>query len=63
MRTNVGIEDQLMAKALRASECATKKTAIESGLRMLVQMNSQKKLRGLIGKITWQGNLGKIRSD
>ena len=63
MRTNVVIDDQLMERALRSSGCRTKRAAIESGLRLLVQVNSQKKLRSLKGKINWDGDLERMRMD
>ena len=63
MRTNVVIDDKLMSRALRSSGCRTKRSAIESGLRLLVQVNSQKKLRSLRGKITWEGDLEEMRRD
>ncbi len=63
MRTNVVIDDELMDKALRASGCRTKKSAIESGLRLLIQVSSQEKLRSLKGKIDWQGDLEEMRKD
>ena len=63
MRTNVVIDDKLMSRALRSSGCRTKRSAIESGLRLLVQVNSQKKLRSLRGKITWEGDLEDMRKD
>jgi len=63
MRTNVVIDDTLMSQALRSSGCRTKRSAIESGLRLLVQVNSQKKLRSLRGKITWEGDLEAMRKD
>ncbi|MDA0990585.1 MAG: type II toxin-antitoxin system VapB family antitoxin [Verrucomicrobia bacterium] len=63
MRTNVVIDDELMSRALRSSGCRTKRSAIESGLKLLVQVNSQKKLRALKGKITWDGDLEEMRRD
>ena len=63
MRTNVVIDDKLMSQALRSSGCRTKRSAIEAGLRLLVQVNSQKKLRSLRGKITWEGDLDAMRRD
>lgn len=63
MRTNVVIDDKLMDRALRSSGCRTKRSAIESGLRLLVQMESQKKLRKLRGRITWEGDLEEMRRD
>ena len=63
MRTNVVIDDKLMSRALRSSGCRTKREVIESGLRLLVQVNSQKKLRSLRGKIAWEGDLEEMRRD
>jgi Arc/MetJ family transcription regulator len=63
MRTNVVIDDKLMTRAMRTSGCRTKRSTIESGLRLLVQVNSQKKLRDLKGKITWDGDLEDMRRD
>ena len=63
MRTNVVLDDKLMARALRASGCSTKRAAIESGLRLLIQVNSQNRLRSLKGKIAWQGDLEEMRRD
>ena len=63
MRTNVVIDDKLMSRALRSSGCRTKRSAIETGLRLLIQVNSQKKLRTLRGKITWEGDLEEMRRD
>ncbi len=63
MRTNVVIDDKLMSRALRSGGFRTKRSAIESGLQLLVQVNSQKKLRTLKGKISWDGNLEEMRRD
>ena len=63
MRTNVVIDDDLMSRAMRSSGCRTKRSAIETGLRLLVQVSSQKKLRSLKGKITWEGDLEAMRRD
>ena len=62
-RTNVVIDEDLMAQALQSSGCRTKRAAIESGLRLLVQVNNQQKLRQLKGKITWEGDLEEMRKD
>lgn len=63
VRTNVVLDDQLMSLALRSSGCRTKRAAIESGLRLLVQVNSQRKLRTLKGRIGWEGDLTEMRRD
>ena len=63
MRTNVVIDDDLMESALRASGIKTKKNAIEEGLKLLVQLKAQEKIKGLRGKLRWSGNLHKMRLD
>ena len=63
MRTNVVIDDELMQRALKSGRYRTKKAAIEQGLKLLVQINSQKKLRDLKGKIHWEGDLEAMRRD
>ena len=63
MRTNVVIDDRLMSKALKASGCRTKRAAIEEGLRLLAQRNSQNMLLQLKGRIRWEGNLAEMRRD
>jgi len=63
MRTNVVIDDHLMSRALKAGSYRTKKSAIEAGLRLLVQAHSQKKLQALRGKVKWEGDLEEMRRD
>ena len=63
MRTNVVIDDQLMEKAQRAARLPTKRSTIEAGLRLLVQMDSQAKLRALKGARIWKGDLAEMRKD
>jgi Arc/MetJ family transcription regulator len=63
MRTNIVLDDELMIQALKSGGFKTKKAAIEQGLKLLVQINSQKKLRELKGKIVWEGDLEAMRSD
>jgi Arc/MetJ family transcription regulator len=63
MRTNVVIDDELMESALKASGVKTKKGAIEEGLKLLVQLKTLEKIKGLRGKLRWTGNLHEMRSD
>ncbi len=63
MRTNVIIDDDLMASALKASGKTTKKEAIEEGLRLLVRMKDQERVKGFRGKLKWTGNLEEMRLD
>jgi Arc/MetJ family transcription regulator len=63
MRTNVVINDDLMESALRASGIKTKKEAIEEGLKLLVQIKTQGKIKGFRGKLKWTGNLDEMRIE
>ncbi|MBF0548590.1 MAG: type II toxin-antitoxin system VapB family antitoxin [Candidatus Riflebacteria bacterium] len=63
MRTNVVIDDDLMESALKASKIKTKKSAIEEGLRLLILMKSQERIKEFRGKLNWVGDLEKMRSD
>lgn len=61
MRTNIVIDDKLMADALKVSGATTKKEAVELGLKLLVRQNKQQAIRKLRGKLRWEGNLDEIR--
>jgi Arc/MetJ family transcription regulator len=63
MRTNVVIDDALMAAALKASGLKTKRQAIEEGLRLLVETRRQARVRRLRGKLAWEGSLDDMRRD
>ena len=63
MRTNVVVDDKLMASALKVSGLKTKKDAIEEGLKLLVQVKSQKKIKRFRGRLKWSGNLDEMRLD
>lgn len=63
MRTNVAIDDQLMKDALELSGFRTKKAAIEAGLRLLVRFSRQAKVKNFRGKLKWNGDLDKMRTD
>jgi Arc/MetJ family transcription regulator len=62
MRTNIVIDDRLMRDALRTTGLKTKREAVELGLRTLLRLKRQAKIRGLRGKLNWQGDLDAMRS-
>jgi Arc/MetJ family transcription regulator len=61
MRTNIVIDDKLMADAMKAAGLSTKKDAVEEGLRLLIQKNKQQNIRKLRGKLKWEGDLDEMR--
>lgn len=63
MRTNIVIDDRLMAEALKATGLKTKREAVEHGLRTLLRLSRQAELRKLRGKVDWRGDLDAMRRD
>lgn len=63
MRTNIEIDDRLMDEAMRACGAATKKGAVEEGLKLLVRIKRQAGVRALRGRLPWQGSLDAMRRD
>jgi antitoxin ParD1/3/4 len=53
MRTNIVIDDKLMAQAMKAGDFKTKKDAVEEGLRLLARRAAYQNLRSLRGKLQW----------
>jgi len=63
MRTNIVIDDNLMAEAIELSQLKTKKAVVETGLRLLIQIKKQERIKILRGKLKWDGDLEKMRLD
>ena len=61
MRTNILIDDLLMAEALQLTGLTTKREAVELALRTLVEIRRQEKIRQFKGRLKWEGNLDEIR--
>ena len=51
MRTNIEINDKLMAEVLKVSNIKTKKEAVEKGLELLLRVQNQSKILKLRGKV------------
>jgi Arc/MetJ family transcription regulator len=63
MRTNIVIDDKLMANVLKLTGLRTKREAVELGLNTLIKLKQQEQIRQLKGKLPWQGDLDELRSD
>jgi Arc/MetJ family transcription regulator len=63
MRTNIVIDDALMEEAMAATGAATKREAVELGLRALVRLRRQAGIRAHRGKLDWRGDLEAMRTD
>jgi Arc/MetJ family transcription regulator len=63
MRTNIVIDDRLMAEAMKVGRFKTKREAVEAALRRLVQANRYQRMIELFGRIEWEGDLNAMRRD
>lgn len=63
MRTNIVIDDKLIAEAIKVTGASTKKEAVELGLKALIQLKRQEQIRGLRGKLKWKDDLDRMRLD
>jgi Arc/MetJ family transcription regulator len=59
MRTNIEIDDKLMADAQKVSGLATKKQTVEQALRLMVKLRRQQEVGAAFGKYRWRGNLAR----
>jgi Arc/MetJ family transcription regulator len=63
MYTDFAIDDGLINEALLVSGYKTKKETIEEGLKLLIAMKSQAKIKQYRGKMSWEGDLESMRTD
>jgi Arc/MetJ family transcription regulator len=61
MRTNIEIDDTLMAEAQKVSGQATKKQTVELALRLMIRLRRQQEVDLAFGKYRWRGNLARSR--
>ncbi|HEY2874953.1 MAG: type II toxin-antitoxin system VapB family antitoxin [Reyranellales bacterium] len=61
MRTNIEIDDRLMAEAQKVSGLATKKQTVEEALRLMVRLRRQREVDAAFGRYRWTGNLAQSR--
>lgn len=61
MRTNIDIDDQLLAEAQAVAGTTTKKATVEHALRELVRRQRRQQVRTLFGTVTWDGDLDESR--
>lgn len=63
MRTNIVIDDNLMTDVLQATGLKTKKEVVELGLRTLIQLKKQEEIKQFKGKLKWDDDLDRMRTD
>jgi len=61
MRTNIDIDDELIAQAMRLTGLPTKRAAVEEGLRLLVRVRKQARALKALEGLGWAGDLDEMR--
>lgn len=62
MRTNIVIDDELLAEAQRVTGHRTKRETVEAGLRALISLERQvEAAKALRGNFQWEGDLEESR--
>lgn len=56
MRTNIEIDDDLMAEAMKAGPFKTKKDAVEAGLKLLARQAAYREILKWEGRLKWEGD-------
>ena len=56
MRTNIDIDEDLMAEAMKAGPYKTKKDAVEAGLKLLARQAAYREILKWRGKLKWEGD-------
>jgi Arc/MetJ family transcription regulator len=63
MRTNIEIDDDLMAEAQALTGAKTKRETVQEALRLLVQTRRQTEILKMEGRYPWIGDLDDMRTD
>jgi antitoxin ParD1/3/4 len=56
VRTNIDIDDDLMAQALKAGPFTTKKDAVEAGLKLIARQAAYREILKWEGRLQWEGD-------
>jgi Arc/MetJ family transcription regulator len=63
MRTNIVLDDKLIARAQKLTGIKTKREVVHEALRLLILLNEQAEVRAWRGKMPWDGNLNEQRQS
>jgi Arc/MetJ family transcription regulator len=61
MRTNIEIDDELLAEAMALTGEPTKRATVEAALRAMVRLKRQKQAGMNLAGIGWEGDLDAMR--
>jgi Arc/MetJ family transcription regulator len=63
MKSTIEIDSSLITNALQVTGLTAQQEVIELALNLLIQMKNQENLRALRGKLAWDGDLNRMRTD
>ncbi|CAD6875684.1 type II toxin-antitoxin system VapB family antitoxin [Methylomonas sp. BW4-1] len=63
MRTNIMIDEALMADVLSVTGIKTKREAVEQGLKTLLMLKQQEAIKKMKGQLKWEGDLDQMRAE
>jgi Arc/MetJ family transcription regulator len=61
VRTNIDIDDELLAEAAEIAGTTTKKSTVETALRELIRQHKVRRVLELWGNFDWEGDLQEMR--
>jgi len=61
MNSDVFIDEKLINEAIKITGLKTKQEVIELGLKTLIKLKQQEKIKTYRGKLKWEDNLEEIR--
>ena len=56
MRTNIDIDDEVLAAAMKSGAYKTKKEAVEAGLRLVARQAAYREILRWEGRLHWDGD-------
>jgi len=63
VRTNIIIDDRLLANAQKVTGIKTKKGVVEEALKLLLRIKRQEEVKAWRGKLPWTDDLDAMRTD
>jgi Arc/MetJ family transcription regulator len=63
MRTNIDIDDALLAEAMEATGKQTKRATVEEALRIAIRLHRQQRAGLDLAGIGWEGDLDAMREE
>jgi Arc/MetJ family transcription regulator len=63
MRTNIDIDDKLIAEAMQLSGLTTKKQVVDEALKQFIRHKKRLSVLDMFGKVQWEGDLEAMRLD